>query len=461
MKRPSHSFQKTLGVLGGGQLALYLSLKAKALGWKLLTLSPSHKDPTALKVKSLERGALRNKAWIQGDPHTKKDLKSFLSQVDILTFESEFFSAKLIKECKKKTKIHPSLKNLACIQDRLLQKKLLAKHHFSILPFKAWSNNKIARSQINQAHWLQHKAFSKDKELKLNNKFNSEEKLKAHSFEKLKKRALLKIWEDWGPFVLKTRQGGYDGYGTFVIKTKPELFKLLDSFSQTAFQSADKTESSSKKRKKNLPETSFIAEPLLKFKRELAILSARNQKGQVVFFPLVESFQENSVCLWVKGPVEHPKLAGLKRKISLFLKKIDYRGVIAFELFETEEGLIVNELAPRVHNTGHYSLTALTEDQFTLHLKAVSNQDLKSPRLLAEEFAMLNLLGEGSPTPLIQKKDKAFSLIEQTDFLKEKGFDLYWYGKNPSRPGRKMGHINRLGKGSLTKLLKLKKQLKV
>ena len=282
----------------------------------------------------------------------------------------------------------------------------------------------------------------------------------------VKQEALLQIWKGWGPFVLKTRRGGYDGYGTFVVKNKTALFKLLNI--PQALESSKTRKTQTKNRiktentlKKSLPKTSFIAEPLLSFKRELALISARNQKGQIIFFPLVESFQKNSVCLWVKGPVEHLKLAGLKRKIRSFLTKIDYRGVIAFELFETESVLIVNELAPRVHNTGHYSLSALTEDQFTIHLKAISNQDLKTPRLLSKEFAMLNLLGEGSPQPLFQTKGKACSLIDQSQALKQKGFHLYWYGKKQSRPGRKMGHINCLGDRSLERLLQLKKQIKV
>jgi len=438
-----HSSKKIIGVLGGGQLALFLNIKAQKQGLKLLTLSPSKKDPVALKGFN----------WIQGDPLNKKDLKSFLNKVDLLTFESEFFPADLIKECAKKTRVTPSLKNLSLIQDRLSQKKLLARHGFSILDFKTW----------NHPDFTDQKKISKSVKQKL----EESEFIEGEVF-----KSLLEIGESWQAFVLKTRRGGYDGYGAFVVKNKRSLYKLISSLSslpQTPFKGAGKKslkaglQKSFKQASKNrlkffLPKSSFIVEPLFSFKRELALLSARNQKGQIIFFPLVESFQKNSVCLWVRGPVLHPKLASLKRKIRSFLTKIDYRGVMAFELFETESGgLVVNELAPRVHNTGHYSLDALSEDQFTVHLKAVSNQDLKSPRLLYKEFAMLNLLGEGSLPPMFQPG----SLIESRQMLSRKGFQLYWYGKKESRPGRKMGHINCVGGQALQRLLKLKRQLKV
>ena len=497
--------QKIIGVLGAGQLALFLSLKAQSLGLKLITFSANREDPVALKSTSLNQTAtksIKNKSkstevtvaplqWIYGSPLQAKALKSFLNRIDILTFESELFSADHIKECKKKTRVHPSLKNegsiqrktkrcrsrrlvhpslknLGSIQDRLLQKKLLARYDFPILAFKAWDHLKRSKNKLVQnskqktERMILHNPFinvpdkkqrvfvrsSKDPSLfPTKNSQNTSFKEKGCPLKEWEE--LLNIGKNWGSFVLKTRRGGYDGYGTFVVKNRADLLKLFSVSPQS---------SKIKKQSKDfLSKNSFIIEPLLNFKRELALLSARNQKGQIIFFPLVESFQENSVCLWVKGPVKHPKLAELKRKISHFLTKIDYRGVIAFELFETECDLIVNELAPRVHNTGHYSLDALTEDQFTVHLKAISNQDLKTPQLLSKEFAMLNLLGEGYSQPLL----KTQPLIEQNQKLKKKGFHLYWYGKKESRPGRKMGHINCVGSQALQKLLKLKKQLKI
>ena len=382
---------KSIGILGGGQLARFLSLSAKNLGLKVEVLSPSKQDPAAQN----------NPYWTQGNPHSPTDLKKFLANKDILSFESEFFSAKQIEQLlksKSSLTIAPSLKNLKTIQDRLYQKKLLQKYHiqtadFSPIDFKSRS-----------------------------------------SFQK----ELSDFWEQWGAFVLKSRMGGYDGYGTFFITKKHHIKQL------------------------RLPQTNFIAEKFIPFKRELALLSARNKKGQIVFFPLVESFQKKSICLWVKGPAEHKKLKSLKAQIKKFLNHIDYQGVIAFELFEIHSSLIVNELAPRVHNTGHYSLDALTEDQFCLHLKAINNQTLKTPLLKSKAFAMLNLLGEGYKNPSFKKKSLMDKALQNE--LKKQQISFYWYGKTKSLIGRKMGHLNSKDSSSqqaLNKLLKLRPFFKV
>ena len=270
---------KSIGVLGGGQLSKLLALKAKALGIPLFVLSPFKQDPAAQQ----------NPFWIKGDPHTAKDLKSFLKLVDLVTFESEFISASHIKKTLntlkgKKPCIAPSLRVLSLIQDRWKQKNLLLKYGINTADF-----------------------------LKLDKKH-------LHS------KTLRKIWDKWGPFVLKTRTGGYDGYGTFEIKKFSQIQAL------------------------NLPSHPFIVEQFIPFKRELAILCARNKKKELLFFPLVESFQKDSKCLWVKGPKSHKKLNSLKGQIGELLHGINYQGVIAFELFDTGRELIVNELAPRVHN---------------------------------------------------------------------------------------------------------------
>ena len=441
---------KVIGVLGAGQLALFLNIKAQELGFKLLTLHPSNKTPAGL-ISSYPQSKTNADAsldsaphpsWIQGDPRNQKDLRQFLKKVDILTFESEFFSAELIQKAKKQTVlIRPSLKNLKNMQDRWLQKKLLVQHGFPVLDFTARDNiiktdsSACKKAPAPKAEKIRakQKAFSLSKAEKI--RFKQESEKICVSLNKGEKRAaLLDIWEKWGPFVLKKRQGGYDGCGTFIFKSRQDISKL------------------------KIPAGSFILEPFISFERELALLSARNQKGQVVFFPLVESFQKNSVCLWVKGPVKHKMLTPLKKQIKAFLTKIDYRGVIAFELFEVDSRLIVNELAPRVHNSCHYSLSALTEDQFSMHLKAISNQDLPPPRLKTQGFAMLNLLGEGAPRP----RFKRHNLLEQKERLKKQGVHLYWYGKTESRPGRKMGHLNCIeGDQALKKLLKIKKHIKV
>ena len=381
---------KTIGVLGGGQLSKLLLLRALDYGWPLYVLSPSNKDPAAQN----------NPYWIKGDPHKLKDLKNFFKKVDVVTFESEFFSASPIKKALKglkKPEIAPSLKALFAIQNRVRQKQLLESY------------------KLSSAKWL---------------------KLKNTT-----QKTLFNLWDKMeGPFVLKSCTGGYDGYGVFIVKKKSQIKGL------------------------KLPKVNFIAEPFIPFKRELALLVARNKNNQIVFFPLVQSFQKNSRCLWVKGPVKHKKIRTLKLKIKHFLKGINYQGLMAFELFDTGAELLINELAPRVHNTGHYSLNALSEDQFTIHLKAILNKNLTKNLCLKQNFAMLNLLGEGYKKPSLYKKKKKIYLKEFLNIAVSKNMFFYWYGKADSRKGRKMGHLNQLNPSAdkaLKELLKARQQFKV
>lgn len=357
--------QKTLGILGGGQLARMMILKAHQLGLDVHVLSPNKLDPAAQVTQS----------WHKGDPNSVKDLKDFYHFVDVVTFESEFLDPVVLKKSQQKFKtefsLSPSL--LSNLQDRLSQKSLFDKHN---LPTASYY------------------AASRTEDLKLENK----------------------------QFVVKQRRFGYDGYGTQVVKTKSDLKKLkLNS------------------------NTGYIVEDLIDFKRELAITVVRNKKKQIQFFPLVESYQHNSKCLWVKGPVTQPKLNKLKTKISAFLDSIQYVGCMAFELFETQNSeLIINEIAPRVHNSAHYSQNACNKDQFEMHLLACLNCNL--PEIThTSAFAMHNLIGSGTKKPQLSA---------------EADGHLHWYAKTQNRKGRKMGHVNTVANTGDQALKDVKKIIK-
>ncbi len=334
-----------VGILGGGQLARMMALKAHELGLKPYVLSASKDDPAA-QVTSF---------WIKGDIHRISDLTKFLKKTDIVTFENEFIhSPSLIKAMKKtKTPVYPHPHIIAKLQDRWFQKQLLKKYHIPTSPF-----------------------------FKIDNKRQA---LKA--FEKFK-----------GKMVLKKRLFGYDGKGTFIIQNV-----------------------------KQIPhEENLIAEEFIPFKRELALILVAG-KHQIISLPLVETFQKNFRCYWVKGPVSHPQIDSLTKKLKIFLKKIKYQGVIAFEIFDTSKKLLVNEIAPRVHNSGHYSLDALSKDQFSLHLEAILGTHLQTPKVLCGGFAMLNLLGQ-------RESSRNWKKIE--------GVSLHNYGKKILKKDRKMGHLN-------------------
>lgn len=218
---------------------------------------------------------------------------------------------------------------------------------------------------------------------------------------------LARAWEKFPKgFVLKKARGGYDGYGTFYARQVADLDRLAKGFPGPS-----------------------IAESFIPFKRELAVTAVCGPQD-FAFLPLVESKQTQSRCDWVKGPVRHPAWPALSQKLRRMLKRIGYRGVIAFELFDTGRDLLVNEIAPRVHNSAHYSMDALAQSQFDLHWIAGMGFAFKAPRLLHPAFVMTNLLGESSDP-----------------FRIPPGLEgrLHWYGKNDNRPGRKMGHVNHLG----------------
>lgn len=222
-------------------------------------------------------------------------------------------------------------------------------------------------------------------------------------------------------FVLKQRRFGYDGYGTFV-------YRDTDSLDMTPLKKSG---------------FGFIAEAFVDFKRELATSFVRSPRAFRAL-PLVESVQKDSRCFSVQGPVKN---SSHKKMISLFKKLMQetgYEGILAAEFFETKSGLLVNELAPRVHNSAHYTQDALTCDQFEYHWRGGLDLPLPEVELLRPGFAMVNLLGEGGDVKL------ARGTVGH----------LHWYGKSENRAGRKLGHINTLdksGKAALTKALKWRK----
>lgn len=364
---------KPIGILGGGQLARMMALKAHEMGLPIAVLSEKANDPAA-QVTPL---------WRQGSLNDPDSLLAFLKACSTVTFESEFMDAELLAklELESGTPIFPQPKEMARLQDRLSQKELIEKFSLPTAPFIAVRNQTEAQA----------------------------------AFDYL-----------GGKVVFKKRRFGYDGYGTFVVRSEAEFKNFIAELETNPY--------------------GFIAEAFIKFRRELALMVARGRNGQVLTLPFVETKQENSRCLWVKGPLrESAPLKKLKHDLERFLKGIGYVGVMGVELFDTPRGMFINELAPRVHNSGHYSLDALSEDQFTIHLKAVLGHDLVNPKPLARGFAMMNLLGEHAQPP---------------EWVLPPDIRLHWYGKNENRIGRKMGHINALGSTPETALSLVRRRRK-
>lgn len=217
------------------------------------------------------------------------------------------------------------------------------------------------------------------------------------------------------PLVLKSRRHGYDGQGTFIIKDFATLQPKLDY---------------------NITESAFLIEEFVPFERELAIIAARSINGEVVTYPVVETQQEEQVCRRVIAPAKiTPKQAAEIEAIAhTILNSLQVVGVFGIELFLTADGkVLVNEIAPRTHNSGHFSLDACETSQFEQHLRAVCGLTLGNPALRCAAAVMVNLLGyENSQSDYEQKRSHLLQIPQA---------HLHWYGKTESRLGRKLGHV--------------------
>ena len=221
------------------------------------------------------------------------------------------------------------------------------------------------------------------------------------------------FFEDFGfPCVQKASKGGYDGRGVVVLRDRSDLAKVLkvDSF----------------------------VEELVNIKKELAVMVARGRKGEVVSYPVVEMIFEpsaNILDLLIAPARIDERIANRAKEIAIrVVEVLDGVGVFGVELFLTEDGeIFINEVAPRPHNSGHYTIEACLTSQFEQHLRAICGFPLGSTRQILPAV-MVNLLGEGDRRgkPLIEGLAEALAI---------EGVSFHFYGKKVTIPFRKMGHV--------------------
>jgi 5-(carboxyamino)imidazole ribonucleotide synthase len=216
------------------------------------------------------------------------------------------------------------------------------------------------------------------------------------------------------PVVLKACRHGYDGQGTFVVDNQDDL----DSTCQ------------------KLKSTPLLLEEFIPFERELAVIVARSVTGEIAIYPIVETQQENQVCRRVIIPANIALEIRLKieKMARHLLEQLQAVGVFGLELFLTHEGkLLINEIAPRTHNSGHYTLDACETSQFEMQLRAVTGLPLGSTALITSGAVMVNLLGYETSRHDYQEKRNQLATIPHAY--------VHWYGKTESRLGRKLGHV--------------------
>jgi 5-(carboxyamino)imidazole ribonucleotide synthase len=212
------------------------------------------------------------------------------------------------------------------------------------------------------------------------------------------------------PALMKTRREGYDGKGQRWVEHAPDA--------AAAFA--------------ELGGAPVIVEAAADFVRELSIIAARGRDGETAIYPLAENHHEHGILRRSVAParVSQATAEQAERIAARVLSGLDYVGVIGIELFEMADGrLLVNEFAPRVHNTGHWTQDGCEVDQFEQHIRAVAGWPLGPTRVIAQ-VEMLNLLGEEADA--------------WAKYAAEPETRIHLYGKRGARPGRKMGHLNRV-----------------
>ena len=212
------------------------------------------------------------------------------------------------------------------------------------------------------------------------------------------------------PMVLKSALGGYDGKGQWRLKELSQIDEIWTEMQECIAASDNQA---------------IVAEQFVPFDREVSLVGARGVNGDVVVYPLAENIHVNGV-LSLSTAIDAPELQQqAKSMFAAVANQLNYVGVLAIEFFDVDGQLLVNEIAPRVHNSGHWTQQGAEVCQFENHLRAVCGMPLGSTKLV-RETSMINILGEDS--------------LPQ-ELLAMEGCHIHWYGKS-KRPGRKMGHIN-------------------
>jgi 5-(carboxyamino)imidazole ribonucleotide synthase len=326
-----------------------------------------------IKVLAEAEGSSATLASTMVGDYTQLDVvREFAKTVDVITFDHEHVPILVLEALESAgVNVQPPSKALAFAQNKLQMRKRLGELG---LPMPAWA-------EIQTAEELQ-------------------------EF----------ISRNGGVAILKTPIGGYDGKGVRVVRSAADANDWLQ----------------------NLPDYggSLLAEEKVDFVRELAQLSARRPSGDFQAWPLVETIQENGVCSVVMAPapsVDSKTLAATAEIAKTVANALGVTGVLAVEMFQARDGrILINELAMRPHNSGHFSIEGSVTSQFEQHLRAVLDMPLGSTQPRADHSVMVNLLGLDDKNDFVQALDRA---LESHPDAK-----IHTYGKS-ARAGRKMGHV--------------------
>ena len=364
--------RQKIGVIGGGQLAWMMAIAAKKLGLELTVQAGS---PHESAVDIADR-------VVYGKVNDAEATAQLAKYCEVITFENEFVDLVALQE----------------LEDLI--------------------NQDFVKQEVDRPLLflprLETLAISVDK-LKQRQHFRDRQIPTPEFYGVDTERELLAAADRLGyPFVLKARRHGYDGKGTWVIADEMELRSAWETMQR-------------------LP---AIAEAFIPFERELAVIVARSQSGEIAIYPVVETLQTNQVCRHTIAPARiNTDIQTQVRNIAeQIVTSLDAIGVFGIEFFLTAEGDIsVNEIAPRTHNSGHYTIEGCQTSQFEQLLRVVSGQPLGNISMVAPVAIMVNLLGFEQKTSDYLEKRQAIARFPNTH--------VHWYNKTSASIGRKLGHV--------------------
>ncbi|KZT00263.1 Phosphoribosylaminoimidazole carboxylase, partial [Laetiporus sulphureus 93-53] len=360
---------KVVGILGGGQLGRMLAEAASRLNVDVVILDVGEDAPAKQIVAQRPPRIMH----VNGSFTDPAKIRELALKVDVLTVEIEHVDVSVLDDVQPSLPlgVHPSPSTIRIIQDKFVQKQHLAAHSCPVSDFmQVDSTVECVRSAA-------------------------------------KKLGL--------PLMLKSRTLAYDGRGNFVVRDVSQIDDAIHA----------------------LGDRPLYAEKWVPFIQEIAVIVVRSAAGQVVSYPAVETVHKDNICHLVFAPLRSsdPAVASRARSIAeTAVKTLHGSGVFGVEMFLMADGMLyLNEIAPRPHNSGHYTIEACETSQYENHLRAVLSLPLGSTALKVPSAVMLNLLGASDSMEEIK------TVAEYA--LSIPGASIHLYGKTVCRKGRKMGHI--------------------
>jgi len=349
----------TVGIVGGGQLARMMIVAIKRLGLKVVVMDP-HADSPCHTIADKH---------ITAEFHSADAMNKFAEMCDVITYDFEHIDVDLLQMLEQHGhKVLPAVRSLRIIQDKYTQKQALTKANIPVPKFDIMKTVKEVKDY---------------------------------------------------PFMLKSRRGGYDGKGNYLVKTEADLIPALQTI-----------------------QGDLMMEEVVEFTKEVSVIATRSQTGECIIYPIAENIHKNNILDTTIAPAKLSK--DLDKKVIDTAKKVMecFKGIGTFcvELFvnETTGEVLVNEVAPRVHNSGHYTIEACRTSQFENHIRAILGLTLGSTDMHVPFAGIKNIVGNRG-----EKGDAVYTGIESA--LQIPGVTVHIYGKTLVTPGRKMGHATATG----------------